>query len=395
MFRSKKYTLLVSCALLAGCATMPTPSNAPLAQYQAAQRIDGDRLSQCGLPQVPETLSGLTQVAPETLAAAPDLLAPGDRLQLTVSGDKDILTGSYVIGASGRLVLEGILDMNAAGRSRRSVEAELRRLLISEGLIRDIAGNVQLKLAEAFSVQVSVSGAVFEPGLVRAGERAPEARATTVGNRASGDFNTGRSLATALRAAGGIRPDAAANAVYVLRGDTYAVVDVTPAFTGGVPADPQLASGDRVVVPSTGCFQEQFVRPSSVTSPGVRVYLSNLSRPAASNAASAIGKDSTSFPYGVRMLEGLVSANCVGGSAMNAGRRAVLISRNPTNGKSVVISRQVEELVRNADRDAMNPYLMPGDAIACYDSAAMTFVDAVSVVGSILGPVALANGVSN
>lgn len=373
---------------------MPTPSNAPLAQYQAGQRLDGDQLSQCTLPEIPQAVTGLARVAPEALAAAPDLLGPGDRLQLTVSGDKDVLTGSYVIGANGRVVLEGILDLAAAGRSRYSVETELRELLISKGLIRNIAGNVQLRLAEAFAVQVSVSGAVFEPGLVRAGERASEARATTVGNPASGDFNSGRSLATALRAAGGIRPDAAANMVYLLRGGMYAVVDVTPAFTGGVPADPQLASGDRIVVPSAGCFQEQFVRPSSVTSPGVRVYLSNLSRPAASNAASAIGKDSTSFPYGVRMLEGLVSANCVGGSAMNAGRRAVLISRNPTNGKSVVISRHVEQLVRQADRDEMNPYLMPGDAIACYDSTAMTFVDAVGVVGSLLGPVALANGIS-
>lgn len=394
MFGMKTYALLASCALVAGCAQMPTPRNAPLAQYQSEQRLDDGRVSQCASPETPAAVAGMTRIAPEELVATPDLLGPGDRLQLTISGDKDVLTGSYVIGANGRVVLEGVVELEAAGRARQSVEAELRNALIAKGLIRNIAGNVQLKLAEAFAVQVSVSGAVFEPGLVRAGERAPDARATTVGNPASGDFNVGRSLATALRAAGGIRPDAAANTVYLLRGGVYAIVDVTPAFTGGVPADPQLASGDRIVVPSAGCFQEQFVRPSSVTSPGVRVYLSNLSRPAASNAASAIGRDSTSFPYGVRMLQGLVSANCVGGSAMNAGRRAVLISRNPTNGQSVVISRDIERLVRQADRDAMNPYLMPGDAIACYDSTAMTFVDAVAVVGSLLGPVALANGIN-
>lgn len=394
MYKPAKFTLLACCTLVSGCATMPTPRNAPLAQYQAEQRLPGEVQSQCAMPEAPAAVAGLTRVAAEAFAATPDLLGPGDRLILTVSGDKDVLTGSYVIGANGKLTIEGVVDITAAGRARLAVEQELRSRLIAHGLIRNVANNVRLSQAETSGVQVSVSGAVFEPGLVRAGERAAEARATTVGNPASGDFNAGRSLATALRAAGGIRPDAAASEVYLIRGASYAIVDVTPAFTGGVPADPQLAAGDRVVVPSAGCFQSQLVRPSSVTTPGVRVYLSNLSRPAASNAASAIGKDSTSFPYGVRMLEGLVSANCVGGSAMNAGRRAVLISRNPTNGKSVVISRHVEDLVRNADRDTMNPYLMPGDAIACYDSSAMTLVDAVGVVGSLLGPVAIANGIS-
>jgi hypothetical protein len=78
---------------------------------------------------------------------------------------------------------------------------------------------------------------------------------------------------------------------------------------------------------------------------------------------------------------------------MNAGRKAVLISRNPVNGKSVVISRSIEGLVRGADRDELNPFLMPGDAIACYDSDSMTFVDAVGVVGNLLRPAVLINGI--
>ena len=35
-----------------------------------------------------------------------------------------------------------------------------------------------------------------------------------------------------------------------------------------------------------------------------------------------------------RLLQALVAANCVGGSYMQADRRAVLISRNPINGRS-------------------------------------------------------------
>ena len=132
--------------------------------------------------------------------------------------------------------------------------------------------------------------------------------------------------------------------------------------------DPLLVAGDRIHVPSRGCFQMALARPSRITPPGVRVYLSNLTRPAASNAASAIGEHATKLPYGTRFLQGLVSANCVGGiQATNARRWGVLMSRNPITGESEVIARSIEDLVRRADRDDFNPVLLPNDAIACYD----------------------------
>lgn len=385
-------SLLLCTALLGGCATMPPPGNLPGARYQREQQLEGQPLATCSVPGAPGITANLARVEAGAFSESADLVGPGDRMKLFVAGDADTLTGSYVVAANGRLTIPYLGEIVGAGRLVSAVEAEVRQRLLAAALVRDVAGGVKLTQVEAAGVQVSVEGAVFEPGLVRAGERAAESRATTVDHPAAGDFNSGRSLSAALRAAGGIRPDAAAQAVYLVRGDRYAVIDVTPAFTGGVPADPQLAAGDRIIVPSAGCFQADFVRPSSVTAPGVRVYLSNLSRPASSNAASAINKDSTSFPYGTRMLQGLVAANCVGGSAMNAGRKAVLISRNPLTGHSVVIGRSVEGLVRGADRDDLNPMLMPGDAMACYDSDAMTFVDAINLAGNLLGPAVLANG---
>lgn len=391
--KSRQFLCMLLCtALLGGCAEMPPPGNLPGARYQREQQLTDQPVATCSVPGTPAITAGLARVDADAFAQSADLIGPGDRMKLSVAGDADTLTGSYVVAANGRLTIPYLGEIVAAGRLVNAVEAEVRARLINAVLVRDVAGGVKLTQVEAAGVQVSVEGAVFEPGLVRAGERAADSRATTVDHPAAGDFNSGRSLSSALRAAGGIRPDAAAQSVYLVRGDRYAVIDVTPAFTGGVPADPQLAAGDRIIVPTAGCFQADYVRPSSVTAPGVRVYLSNLSRPASSNSASAINKDSTSFPYGTRMLQGLVAANCVGGSAMNAGRKAVLISRNPLTGRSVVIARSVEGLVRGADRDDLNPMLMPGDAMACYDSDAMTFVDALTLAGNLLGPAVLANG---
>ena len=389
--------VLAACGLATACATMPTPQNQPGVQYQSTQRLrDGFTQDTCTVPAVPAALAGRRLVASDALASAPDVLGPGDRLQLLVSGDKDVLTGTYLVGANGRLAINASLDLQAAGRNRADLEQELHDRLVADGEIRPIANNVRLLQVEASGVSVSVEGAVFEPGLITAGERATDAHNATIDHPALGDYNGNRTLASALRIAGGVRPDAALGTVYLIRGNAYSVIDLTTALGAdrgsSLPINPQLAGGDRIIVPTAGCFQPGLVRPSPVTAPGVRVYMSNLSRPAASNAASAINRDATSLPYGTRFLQGLVSANCVGGSAMNAQRSAVLISRNPLNGHSVVIARSIEAMVRHADRDDVDPYLMPGDAIACYDSGAMTVVDAASVLGNLLGPAVLIKG---
>ena len=140
-------------------------------------------------------------------------------------------------------------------------------------------------------------------------------------------------------------------------------------------------------------------RPSRITPPGIRVFMSNLTQPAASNAASAIGQDATRLPYGTRFLQGLVSANCVGGiQATNAGRWGVLISRNPITGESEVVARSIEKLVRSANRDDYNPVLLPNDAIACYDSHMTNVRDVIAMVSEVAAPAlnaAIIGGLAN
>ena len=58
----------------------------------------------------------------------------------------------------------------------------------------------------------------------------------------------------------------------------------------------------------------------------------------------------------------------------------MLISRNRLNGRSVVIERDIEKLVREANRDSLDPFLMPGDAIACYDSRWTNLREAIGMV---------------
>lgn len=395
---SIRSTMLAAAAmatLVSGCVSGPAPANHVDAVYGPGQvtwagsdQPQGEWVSQrppsapeapCLAP-IPAEIAGLTEVAREALPRSAHLLSPGDRIQLAVLGDEDELTGEYVVASDGTILLRGLGAVTVRGRSLDAVEGELHSALVSRRIVRPLRNAVSLALIQAAGVRVAVHGAVFNEGVVRAGDRSAEDRQAAASGQLSGDDNSVRTLSTAIRAAGGVRPDADLRVIYLLRGDGYARLDMGHYIRGTSDDDVAVASGDRIIVPSNGCFDPELARPTPLTLPGIRVYMSNLTSSANNNAGAAIGVETTSLPYGTRLLQALVQANCVGGSYMQADRRAVLISRNPITGDSIVIERDIERLVRDANRDALDPYLMPGDAIACYDSRWTNLREAVGMV---------------
>ncbi|MEO1554074.1 MAG: polysaccharide biosynthesis/export family protein [Pseudomonadota bacterium] len=315
----------------------------------------------------------------------PSLLSPGDLLRLTiVRGDG--FQGDFIVSPSGYLRLPFLGDIPAAGTTITQLEDAIARLLVSGGYFQPGFIQVSTSVLHWAPIQVSVSGAIYQPGDVLLNEKQadadPDLRLDAVG-----DFTLQRRLSTALFAASGVRPDADIRNVVLIRNGRRRVFDMTGALDGGPVEDPLLVAGDRVHVPSRGCFQMALARPSRITPPGVRVFMSNLTRPALSNANSAIGQHATQLPYGTRLLQGLVSANCVGGiQATNARRWGVLMSRNPITGQSEVIARSIEDLVRRSDRDDFNPVLLPNDAIACYDSHVTNVRDVIAMVSEAAAP---------
>lgn len=381
--------------LLAGCVAGPAPSNQMSAVYapgqvawNGSQQPQGDWIKTApvarGAPTcewaVPRELDTYRRVAPASFLDRTAPLGPGDRLEVTVLGDEGRISGNYVIDSDGTLALRGLPPVTAAGTTTTEFTKTLRNQLVTAGMVRPLKNAVRVALIENAGVSVSVGGAVFQPGAVRAGERNPESRIGLKEGAVSGDDNVTRTIAGAVRAAGGVRPDADVQRIYLIRGRTYAEFDLSGFIHGWTSRDVALASGDRLIVPSRKCFDPDLVRPTPLTAPGIRVFMSNLTRSAMNNAGAAIGHQTTSLPYGTRFLQGLVAANCVGGSYMQSDRRAVLISRNPLNGQSIVVERDIEKLVRGANRDALNPFLMPGDAIACYDSRWTNLREAVGLV---------------
>jgi polysaccharide biosynthesis/export protein len=381
---------------LTACVTGPTPMNAPSAAWMPEQAPNA-MLGQClpnqqnAVAAVPE-IKGLRQVDVAQLLGLEDRLTSGDVLGVKIGGDKGRLSGDYVIGLDGRIRLEGGVSAPLKGMTVGQAQDALRGQLVGSGQIRDLHGNVHVQMVETASVAVAVSGATFYPGPIRVGERSAEDKAAAGLQGRRGDVNFRRSLIAAIMAAGGVRPDAAIDNVVVIRGQQWARVDLSGFLVGVANTPLPMTDQDRIIVPSSGCFNAQLVRPSALTPPGVKIFMSNLTRSANNNAGAGIDSESTSFAYGSRLLDAAVAGNCAGGNLLTADRSIVQISRNPFNGQSVVIERKVEQLIRNADRDAQNPYLMPGDSVVCYDGTMTNVREVLSMFGDALTPGLLVNG---
>lgn len=315
-------------------------------------------------------------------------LSPGDRVQIYVHEGEEF-SGVYEVNIDGTLGLALIDPIYVAGLTAKQAEALIKHSFLEHHIYKKANLHVSVRPQQWAAVQVQVMGAVFNPGLVTINARKAEDRAQQ-STQVSGDFSTSRLLSSALQAAGGIRPDANLTRVIVVRNNRNIVFDISGVLDGSLLNLPALAAGDRIFVPSTGFFDSRLVRPSGITPPGVRIFISNLTQPATDNASSAIGKHATSIPYGTRLLSAAVSANCVGGSSVtNSNRTAVLISKNPVTGESEIIERPIEKLITNRKRDTYNPHIMPDDAIACYDSGVTDLREIGRTFTDLLVPFAL------
>ena len=383
---------LALAALLAGCASHEVPRNAEAPEageaYQARYRAPDTQGSsgfleaqRCADRGAVSSDAGASKAGPAGVppgVRGPEVLSAGDLVQVLVEQD-DVFTGDYVVGVDGRLRLPFAGSVAAAGRSPAALEADIAAALVA-GELYDAAPSVSVILGDYAEAEVFVSGAVFEPRQVVVGGANAQTR-DAARQRARGAATTSRTLTAALRNAGGVRPDADLARVTLIRGGTRQALDLRGAPRGLPFADPILIAGDRVEVPSRGCFQDALMVPSSISPPGVTAFLSNTAETVLANAPGAI-PDAREMRYGTRYLQAVFGLNCVGGSKLtNANRRAVLFSRNPMTGESIVIDRSIEEILRRADRDEFNPYVLPEDALACYDSSVVSLKNLAAALG--------------
>ncbi len=323
---------------------------------------------------------------------AEPLFGSGDVVRIDITEGTEF-AGTYAINLDGTLILPYAGKIRAKGRTATELSKAVEQKLITGGYFKSNQFQVTVLPLRWAPAQINISGAVFSPGRALINE-VPAERRDTIGDADVGDAPTTRYLDAGLRGGAGVRPDADLANIELIRGNQNIVVDMTGIITGDGAPDIALMSGDKIRVPSSGCFHAELMRPSQITPAGMRVFMSNLTLPAASNTASSIERYATNLPLGTKLLQGAVSANCVGGADVsNAHRSIVLVSTNPITGKSEVIERRVEDLLRNPNRDDINPYLLPNDAVACYDSGVTNFREAARTLTDVLGPLGVVLGV--
>lgn len=308
-------------------------------------------------------------------------LSRGDRINIAML-DGDEFNGDYVIGPDGKIGLPHMPRQLAASLTEDELANRLAQALDDNNLISKETAKLSVRIVKYAPLQISVGGAVWQPGYVTINEPDKAALAAAANPvRVYGDTTINRNLTAAIREASGLRPDADIHSVMVTRrGKTYRF-DLGGTITGRNLLDPALEDGDQIYIPPTGCFHTELVRPSVVTPRGIRIYVSKIH----------IGPDARydeKIPFGLRLLQGAIIASCVGGNLATEGRRQiVLVSINPITGKTEVVQRSVEQLVRDQDRDEVNPLLMPDDAIACYDSTIREAVGVAAAISSIANSV--------
>jgi protein involved in polysaccharide export with SLBB domain len=377
---------------IAGCQAIREPQNIENVNeaeaYQAQYRNDIKFLDQRDIKN-PSSFLNMNKckktTAPPWIGKTPghikQVMSPGDLLTVHVEED-ETFTGRYVVSGDGYLHLPFMTALSAKGRTPESLENTIAKELVKAEFY-DEKPRVSVRMNDFAEAKVFVSGAVFEPTAVIVGGKNSETR-DTLRAEAIGAATFTRNLSRALASAGGVRPDADLSKIVIQRGGTTFSVDARPAINGQRFNDIQLIEGDQINVASRECFQEDLMVPNSITPPGVTVFFSNLTQPAASNASSNNGIETRQVRYGTRFIQAAFGMNCVGGSKLtNANRRVALFSRNPITKESVVIERKFEQLLRRADRDEFDPYLLPGDAMACYDSNTVDITDVARSLGVI------------
>lgn len=314
------------------------------------------------------------------------VFARGDVLRITINGLAQF-DGLYQITKQGMVDLPYAMSTLAAGLTRQALIEKLKIELVSKNWFYKDHLNIDISLVRLAPIDVMVTGAVFNSGRVSVNDQ-PILKAEDNIQQRAGVFSSNRDLVAALRAAGGVRPDADLNNVYLKRGRIITRVSLANILDGGHFIDtPSLINGDEILVVSTNKENVNLIKPSQITPPGMRVLLSNLTAPALNNAQSAVGSDSTRLPYGTSLLDSAISANCIGGTqSANASRSVVLITRNHGSKTQLVIKRSINQLLANSSDNRVNPYLMPNDGVACYDSRFTNFRDVARGIGELVSP---------
>lgn len=334
-------------------------------------------------------------------------LSPGDLVKITIPGiGGEQFTGDYEVNLYGYLEIPFIEPLFVQGLNSQQVKDLLFEILINEQFFKRDLLKVSVQVLQFSPITITVAGEVFNPGRVTINTNDNtvnnQGNTTTTTNTINtsnpnipGDNPLNRYLTTALKTVGGIKPTANVEQIQIVRdGQVYKTVNLSGLFNGEPVEDIPLIAGDYIVVPKLDTFQSKLVRRSPITPDQISIYVSNLTDPGSGTSVSVSAEtQSSSFEYGTRFSQALISAQCVGGNFRNENRRVLLIRTDPNTGESETYQYAINEVLTpnqqepQANPEQVNPFVMPNDSVVCYDSELVNTETLFNLIGTFLNPI--------
>ena len=142
-------------------------------------------------------------------------LSVGDRLKVNVLNGEEF-SGNVEINNDGYIYLPYLQPIHAKGLDVQQLSAAISKYLVDEDFMLKNSVRLSITPLKWAPVEVTVSGGVFEPGQHQINKKTDTKIIDEDGNR-SGDQASDRNIAAALRASGGVRPDANIREIIVIR----------------------------------------------------------------------------------------------------------------------------------------------------------------------------------
>ena len=200
--------------------------DASVVEMDYRERLDDETLIQFGYDRL---LGSRVRGLVETTGRVSDsyILGVGDEVAVVLRGSEE---QSYItpVDSEGRLILDGLTPISAAGRSLADVRSEI----IGSVSQAFIGTDAYVSLASLAQITVTVVGEAELPGAIQ--------------------LTSQQTILDALIKAGGIRKTGSLRQIKLIRGERSRNIDLYRLFRGQSALSLNLRDGDRIVVPGLG-----------------------------------------------------------------------------------------------------------------------------------------------
>ena len=286
------------------------------------------------------------------------LISAGDEVQLDIAED-EIFSENYIISKDGYINIPYIKKIHLNGLTRGEASDKIKNELIVSKIFKPNNFDLSIIINRQGPISVAVSGEVFNAGLknINKNKAIMKSGDSEFTIYETNSDTLSRYLSNALKRAEGITPYADLSRIEITRNGQLILVNLTGIMKGTSAQDIELVDGDKIFVPSTGDFNELYVKPSVLTLDQIDIYI-------ASNSVN----EKITIPYGLKLSHVMPRTGCIDSNQLLSSLRStILIRDNGSQDRYMKKEESVKSIMEGGDK-IINDHLQPNDIIICSNS---------------------------